>query len=175
MTNQDKYDHAKFIIERYDHYYDTVNNKGAFYIGLNTFLLGGLFAGFISLNDRVSKPDYLWALLIVFATCNLLSSIITVRAIHPYVDTSKRSAKRSLMFFGSVFGYNRENFVDAFRDQDQERMTKDTVSQVWFLARGLTVKFRRLKIAGYLIIAQFVLLIPIIFFITKNLITHEHS
>jgi hypothetical protein len=175
MTNQEKYEHAKFIIERYDHYYDTVNNKGAFYIALNTFLLGGLFAGFIALNDTVSKPYYLWLLLVIFAICNLLSSVITILAIHPYVDTTKRPTKKSLMFFGSVSIYQRENFVDAFRDQDDERTIKDATTQVWFLARGLTVKFRRLKIAGYLIIAQFIILIPVIYCVTKNLITHGNS
>jgi hypothetical protein len=175
MSSQDKYEHAKFVIERYDHYFDTVNNKGAFYIGLNTFLLGGLFAGFIALHEKVSKPYYLWVLLILFAICNLISSIITILAIHPYVNTSKKSAKKSLMFFGSVATYDREIFGNAFMQQDQQHIGKDTVTQVWFLARGLTIKFRRLKFAGYLIIVQFFILIPIIYSIIKNLLTHEYS
>ena len=48
-----KYEHAKFVIERFDHYYDTVNSKGSFYIGLNTFILGGLCAGYISIADKM--------------------------------------------------------------------------------------------------------------------------
>lgn len=167
MTNQEKYEHARFAIDRYDHYYDAVNNKGAFYIGLNTFMLGGLFAGFISLEELMEKPAYLWIMLILFAGCSLMSSILTVIAIHPFVNTSRKKGKRSLIFFASVAQYDQENFVEAFMQQDNSRITKDTVSQMWHLSKGLTRKFRLLKFAGCLIIAQFIILMPIIFSITK--------
>lgn len=167
MTNDDKYEHARFAIDRYDHYYDTVNSKGAFYIGLNTFMLGGLFAGFISLQDQMEKPPYLWTLLVLFAGCSILSSTLTVIAIHPFVNTSRKRGKRSFLFFASVARYEQDNFIEAFMQQDENRRTRDTVSQMWHLSRGLTHKFRLLKLAGWLVIAQFIILIPIIFSITK--------
>jgi hypothetical protein len=167
MTRGDKYEHARFLIDRYDHYYDTVNNKGAFYISLNTFMLGGLFAGFISLQDQLDKPAYLWIMLIVFAGCSLFSSILTVIAIHPFVEIPSKKGERSLIYFASVQQYEEQNFIDAFMQQDDSRRARDTVSQMWRLARGLTRKFRLLKIAGCLIIGQFIILIPIIFSITK--------
>lgn len=167
MTRDDKYDHARFAIGRYDHYYDTVNNKGIFYISLNTFMLGGLFAGFISLQNQLDKPAYLWIMLIIFAGCSLLSSIVTVIAIHPFVKIPRKKGRRSLIYFASVQQYEEEKFIDAFIQQDDNRRTRDTVSQMWHLSKGLTLKFKLLKIAGCLIIGQFIILIPIIFSITK--------
>jgi hypothetical protein len=167
MTNDEKYEHARFAINRYDHYYDTVNNKGAFYISLNTFMLGGLSAGFISLQGNLERPTYLWLMLILFAGCSLLSSILTVIAIHPFFKIPNKKGKRSLIYFASVQQFEEQNFIEAFLQQDESRRTRDTVSQMLHLAKGLTRKFTLLKIAGSLIVAQFVILIPIIFSITK--------
>lgn len=175
MATIEKYEHAKFVIERFDHYYDSVNNKGAFYIGVNTFLLGGLFIGFISLYQQVAKPQYLWVMLIIFAMCSIVSTIATILAINPFLLSGKKKSKnRSLIFFGSVADYQKENYVSTFLAQDNERILNDTVSQTYFLAKGLSLKYQRLKVAGYLLIVQFILLIPIIYCITKNLINNEH-
>jgi hypothetical protein len=175
MATIEKYEHAKFVIERFDHYYDCVNNKGTFYVGLNTFLLGGLFIGFVSLYQQVAKPQYLWILLISFAICSVISTVATILAINPFLlSGNKKSRNRSLIFFGSVAEYQKENYADTFLKQDNDRILTDTVTQTWFLARGLDLKYKRLKVAGYLLIAQFVLLVPIIYCITKNLISHEH-
>lgn len=164
---EEKYEHARFAIARYDHYYDTVNNKGAFYISLNTFMLGGLFAGFFSWHGSLEKTDFLWTVLLLFAACNLLSSTLTVIAIHPFVKTSPKKEQRSLIFFASVAQFEQENFVQAFMQQEHEKRTSDTIAQLWHLAKGLTRKFRLLKMAGWLILAQFVLLIPTIYSISK--------
>lgn len=163
MSNIEKYEHARYVIDRYDHYYDTVNSKGAFYISLNTFMLGGLFAGFITLKDQLDKPLYLWTLLILFACCSLLSSTLTVLAIHPFVNNSHKKGKSSLIFFASVARYEKDSFIEAFLQQDENRRTRDTISQMWHLSKGLTRKFQLLKISGLLVIAQFIFLIPIIF------------
>lgn len=175
MATIEKYEHTKFIIERFDHYYDAVNNKGTFYIGLNTFLLGGLFVGFVTLYQQIPKPQYLWIMLISFALCSIVSTVATISAINPFLLSGKKKPRnRSLIFFGSIAKYQKENFVDTFLTQDNDRILKDLITQSWFLAKGLNLKYERLKLAGYLLIAQFVLLIPIIYCITKNLITHEH-
>lgn len=175
MDRNQKYGHAQFIIDRYDHYNDSVNNKGAFYIALNTFLLGGLCVGFINLYKEVDQTNYLWTLIIIFGLCSVLSTVLTIIAINPFlVSGNKDSKRRSLIFFGSVSEYQRENYLKAFLDQDEDRMTDDTINQAWLLAKGLTGKYQRLKIAGWLLIVQFLLLVPIIYSITKNLLQNEH-
>ncbi len=171
MTKKETYEHAKFIIDRYDHYNDSVNNKSAFFIALNTFLLGGLFVGFVNFYRDMEMPHTLWCLLILFGLCSILSTMLTVIASNPFLVSGNKGAKRrSLIFFGSVSEYNRENYVEAFLKQGEDRMTEDAVSQAWLLATGLTAKYRKLRVAGWLLIAQFLLLIPIIYFITLNLI-----
>lgn len=175
MTRREKYEHAKFIIDRYDHYNDAVNNKGTFYIGLNTFLLGGLSVGFVTLHKEIDKPQHLWWLAIAFGMLSVFSIVLTIFAINPYlVSGNKDSKKRSLIFFGSVSQYQKENYLQSFMDQDEDRMAIDTVNQAWLLSRGLTQKYQRLRVAGWLLVIQFLLLIPIIYSITKNLLQHEH-
>lgn len=171
MNNKEKYEHAGFMINRFDHYNDSVNNKGAFYIGLNTFLLGGLCVGFVSLYDKLEKPFYLWVLLIAFALCSIASIILTIIAINPYLASGNElSRNRSLIFFGSIAEYKKDNYMQAFKQQEDERSLDDMITQVWLLSKGLTKKYRRLKWAGFLLIVEFILLAPIIFCITKMLL-----
>jgi hypothetical protein len=175
MTRKDKYEHAKFIIGRYDHYNDAVNNKGAFYIGLNTFLLGGLCVGFVTIHKEIEKPQFLWWLAIAFGLLSILSIVLTIFAINPYLSSgNKDSKKRSLIFFGSVSEYQKENYIKTFLVQDEDRMTDDIINQAWLLSKGLTQKYKSLRIAGWMLIIQFFLLIPIIYSITKNLLQNEH-
>ncbi len=172
MTSIDKYDHAKFIIGRYDLYLNIVNSKSAFYIGLNTFLLSGLLTGYTSIYSQLHKPQYLIVLLVLFAVSSLFSIGLTILAINPYLKSGNDLSKdRSFLFFGSVAHYDKGNFITAYSQQDGERMLHDTVSQTWMLSKGLVSKYKKLKLAGYLLIFQFVLLIPIIYFITINLIS----
>ena len=35
-------DRLKYTINRFDHYFDSVNNKSAVYIAINTFITGGI-------------------------------------------------------------------------------------------------------------------------------------
>jgi hypothetical protein len=171
MTRQENYNHAKFIIDRYDHYNDSVNNKSAFFIALNTFLLGGLFVGFVNFHRDMEMTRSLWYLPIVFGLSSILSTILIVIASNPFlVSGNKEARRRSLIFFGSVAEYKRENYLQAFTQQDDDRLTEDTVNQAWILATGLTSKYRKLRIAGWLLIFQFLLLIPIIYYIALNLI-----
>ncbi len=167
---KDKYEHAKFVIDRFDHYNDSVNNKGAFSIALNTFLLGGLCVGFLSLYEKIDKPFYLLFMLTIFGLCNLASTVLTIIAINPFLTSGNDKSKRSLIFFGSVSQYKKENYIEAFLSQDENRAINDTVSQAWHLADGLTSKYRKLKLAGWLLIGQFVFLTFIIYSVTKNLL-----
>ena len=81
-----KYDHAKFLIERFDHYYDSVNNKGAFYIALNTFIFGGLCVGYITLYKDIDVNAVIWVLLSILLTSNLISTVFTVLATMPFLN-----------------------------------------------------------------------------------------
>lgn len=46
-------------ISRYDHYYDSVNNKSNVFLTLSIFVVGGLVAGYSTLMDKVACNSYL--------------------------------------------------------------------------------------------------------------------
>ena len=122
-----KYDHAKFLIERFDHYYDSVNNKGAFYIALNTFIFGGLCVGYITLYKDIDVNAVIWVLLSILLTSNLISTVFTVLATMPFL-----------------------------KDNDEYKQKP-------------SLKYKKLGWASYLLVIQFITMIPLILIVAKNL------
>lgn len=169
MSNISHYEHAKFIIGRFDYYLNIVNTKGTFYVGLNTFLLGGLFTGIMAVYKQIDHPLLLWLLLGGFVLCSLVSIICTIIAINPFLRSGNSSSpNRSLVFFGSVNEFDKAAHASAFVAQDDEAKTQDCISQSWILARGMVPKYKRLSVAGILLIVQFLLLPLVILCITQN-------
>src|SRR6185312_14862991 len=120
MDTISKYEHAKFIIGRFDQYLNIVNSKGSFYIGVNSFLLGAVFTGVTTAYTHMSHPAYLWWVLGAFAVCSLTSIICTITAINPYLKSGNRSsADRSMLFFGSVRELDKPAHQIAFLAQDE--------------------------------------------------------
>lgn len=166
-----KYEHAQFIIGRFDHYYDTVNNKGAFYIGINTFIFGGVCVGYISLYEKIGKNLSLfqWLLLAAVLVLCIASTILTIMAIKPYSkDNHANAYKPSLMYFGGIAKHELNYFNEKFNQQNSEDILNDTIQQMHSLSKGLTRKFRLLSWASYLLIIQYFLIVPAILFIFKN-------
>jgi hypothetical protein len=165
-----KYEHIQFIIQRFDHYYDTVNNKGAFYVALNTFIFGGICAGYISMHSSI-KMDWLTLFLIgLLLTSCLISLIYTILAIKPYTkDNHNNKDTASLMFFGGIARHELQNLKEKMKRQTDEEVTEDAIEQMHCLAKGLTGKFNKLRIASNLLQVQFLILLPLFFLIVKNL------
>jgi len=167
---ENKYEHIKFIIQRFDHYYDTVNSKGAFYIGLNTFIFGGLCAGYISLHKELAVGWLIWTLLGILMTSSIACTIFTIRAIKPYrKDNQGNINSPSLMFFEGIAKHEFSFLKEKMDQQTPERITEDALCQMHSLARGLSDKFRNLSIASNLLWAQFVVMVPLFLLIIKNL------
>ena len=76
----------KHTVDRYDHYFDSINNKGNLFLALNTFLLGGIITGYYGINksfeDRYNLLFFTWLAVI----CCLLSIGFTLWAIIPYLN-----------------------------------------------------------------------------------------
>lgn len=157
----------EFIIGRYDHYYDSVNNKGQFYLGLNTFIIGSMGAAFSMLNTSHTCTICLYVLLAIILLIGFTSTYYTLRAILPYLKPGDESASPSLIFFGSVSKLTKEQYLTKVSSVSAGDVVTDLISQAHQLALGLSLKFGRLKIAGLLIACEFAFLIPflILFFI----------
>lgn len=165
-----KYEHIKFIIERFDHYYDTVNNKGSFYIGLNTFIFGGLCVGYSSLYKSIHADIWTWILLAVLVMSCLSSTLFTISAIKPYSkDNHSNDDNPSLMYFGGIVRYELNHLKEKFNEQTPEQMNNDALQQMHSLAKGLNGKFKKLRIASVFLQIQFCALIPLFIIIIKNL------
>ena len=154
-----------YSINRFDHYFDSINNKTALYIALNTFILGGIITGYITVQSYVSKyEDCFNILLSIEMIVGILTLILLIYASIPYVSNNSKS----IYYFGSIGSQAKKNFIEHSKNNDMKQELKDLRNQVYILSLGLNKKFFKLKIAGNLIAFQFVLLMPLIIIILIN-------
>ena len=148
MKSNDKIEALKHTMDRYDHYFNSVNNKGSLYLALNTFLLGGMVTGFYSIKESLAESSlFAYAGLI----CCLLSIGFTLWAIVPYL--SKRNpCNDSVLYFGNVSNYSLNIFKKMYDEMTEDNLYEDYLRQVHLLAIGLNQKFYRLQVATYLLV-----------------------
>lgn len=154
-----------YSINRFDHYFESVNNKTAVYLAMNTFLLGGIITVYVSVHEHI----YMFLTLFnVLLTIEMLLGIgglilITIASI-PYFSTESDS----LYYFGAIGSMPKKKFFECSKKMDTKDELKDLRNQVHTLSDGLNRKFKRLKISGRLIVVQFIILIPIILILITN-------
>lgn len=167
--NTTKYEHVKFLIERFDHYYESINSKGSFLIGLNTFILSGICAGYISFENKITQCTYSWGLLIfIFGLC-LFSILHTIRAISPFTkDNDSNDDTPSLIYFGGIARYELNSFIEKFKSTTVETINEDMYRQVHSLAKGLKAKYSKLSTVSYCLLAEFFLIIFLSIYIIQN-------
>lgn len=160
-NNNYKIEALKHTMDRYDHYYDSINNKGSLFLSLNTFLLGGVITGYYSIKDtlegRCDIIFFVWIALI----SSILSIVLTLMAIIPYLNKQADSINGSAMNFGNVSNLSFQSFKKMYDDMTEERQYHDCLQQVHLLAKGLQRKFNRLQSATYLLAGSFVSIIII--------------
>lgn len=170
MDDKIKYDHLKFLIGRFDHYYDAINSKGSFYIGLSTFLFGGIIVGYTSLHTQIGNDIFIWTLMLLMMSCCFLSIIYTIWALKPYTkDNHVNDSNKSLIFFGGIAKHTANFFTQKINAETDETILHDMTRQVHCLSIGLTVKYKRLKLSSHFLMAQFCLMLPLFYLIIKKL------
>ncbi|MEL1248386.1 Pycsar system effector family protein [Flavobacterium helocola] len=155
-----------FCIQRYDHYYDSVNNKSSVFLGLSTFIVGGLTTGYFVLPDLINCITWIYILIGILIVLGILIMIIVIQAAIPHLSNEKNS----LHYFGSISKMSCENFCLKSKDtnSDEDELI-DLRMQVHQLSSGLKSKFSFLRIAGILFLIQFILFIPLFILIINNL------
>ena len=151
----DKYEHLKFLIERFDHYYDSVNNKGNAILVINTFSIGGIAAFYTALQDDVDWSSGLKAYGIILCLLWAASLFFTSWALMPY----RKSPSSSLIFFGGIASLTETAFLNRISAQQDAVLMEDMQRQVYHLAQGLSIKFKYLRWATYLLFASYVALV----------------
>lgn len=149
----------QYSINRFDHYYDTINNKGNLFLALNTFLIGGSVTGYFSLNDLMGL-----GLFLLFGIIGLFFSFIsisfTLMAIYPYLG--KRNSvdeMKSTINFSEISNKTKTEFRQLYEEYNENSYYNDLVEQVWQLSIGLRNKFIKLQYATLYLGGAFLLLV----------------
>jgi len=159
-------DRLIYTISRFDHYFESVNNKTAVYIAINTFILGGILAGYVNVEKYIEEYVNLFNInLSLVLALGLATLILLIYASIPYFSKKPNS----LYYFGTIGSQSKDSFVEKSKKYETKDEIKDLRNQVYVLSKGLNTKFVRLKLSGQLLVLQFIALIPliIIFLINK--------
>jgi hypothetical protein len=165
----DKIDHCRFIIGRYDHYYDSINNKSAFFLSLNTFVVAGIVAIVASKEDLFRQNDRLSCMMFLILILGFISIVLTLLAAIPYLKGKIDKDSWSLIFFCSISNQGFKEFTDKLASTSDSELEKDYACQAYLLASGLKYKFKMLKAAGILILAYSIIIIPFLLYLITNL------
>lgn len=131
---------------------------------INTFSIGAIAAFYTALQDDVDWTNCLkcWGCLLGILWVGSL--FLTSWALMPY----RNSASKSLIFFGGIASHSEANFMQRFTAQQDDAVLQELQQQVYYLAKGLALKFERLRLATYLLFASYlVLLITFITLLTN--------
>lgn len=154
-----------FNINRFDGYYNGINNKCAVFLALSTFIVGGLITAYPTVLKTVNCGCWVTALMSLLIALGIAIMIVVILASTPYLN----SRKISLLYFGSIAKMKAADFIHQSKSVSAEDEVNDLRNQVYDLACGLQLKFYRLRIAGWLFFAQFILFIPLLFILIINL------
>lgn len=152
-------------ISRFDHYYDTINNKIAVNIAINTFFLGGVLGVYFAVDNKVinckSEYDFMIGL---FTFLGLITIGVLIYASIPFLNYKSSS----LYYFGTIAQNTVEEYKLISKERDEKGDLKDLREQVYFLSQGLSKKFTILKWAGYSMLFQVIVLVFVAIIIFNN-------
>ena len=158
----------EYTIGRLDHYFDSVNNKTAVYIAINTFITGGVITLITQIKETMAQHFWLLFVVGVILLLGIFSLIILALASIPYISPNTKID--SLYYFGSIGDKEFQDFSDKSENQGKKADLKDLRSQVHIMSIGLTKKFSKLTWVGILLIAQFMLLAPLTYLLISKLL-----
>jgi len=169
MEIEKKVDVAKYMISRFDTYYNGINSKGSFYLTLSTFIIGSAASGYALLHDKLALTGMHIGLLVSLVIIAFASICMTLIAVNPYLSSGNSSKYSSLLFFGSIATMKEREFCDEFDQSGIDKFYIDYKNQAYQLAKGLNKKFTIMFWVGRLLMIQFLLIsIIIISFLTNN-------
>jgi hypothetical protein len=151
-------------ISRYDHYYDSVNNKSNVLLSLGIFIVGGLVAAYPFVMEKVTCNNWLHFLMGTLITLGVSNLLILTWTSLPFLSKNKTS----LLYFGSIAGMVASDFLSKSSARTYDEELQDLRLQVHSLASGLRSKFRRLEVVGFLLIVQVIFFIPLVAYIIKH-------
>ncbi|MFD0765817.1 Pycsar system effector family protein [Mucilaginibacter lutimaris] len=161
---------SELIFSRFDKYLETVNTKGTLYLAINTFFISAVIANIDKLNTSFVLTEEVITFIGLFLCVCLISTALVLLAINPFLNTgTKNGVASSIFFYGSVAAYEKDVFIKRLNDISTEELKDDVGGQLYCLAEGLKSKYNKLKWAGWLVLGEFILLIPLTVLLTSHL------
>jgi len=157
---------AKFIISRYDHYFDSINSKSNIYLALNTFIIGGIISGYYALDKQYHFGYSFKYLFLVILLVNLGAIFFTLSAIRPFLCKRRNLPEKSLYYFGDVATFNVSHYRKTLKNITEQDLLNDATNQIHQLATGLNKKYKRINLASILIGVQVFLIMVFVVLLT---------
>lgn len=163
--NRAEKERLNFNVCRFDHYYDSINNKIAVYITINTFLLGGVAGMYLTINEKILYFRQEYEFLIIWVSIlGLLTILALIYSSLPYL--SHKSS--SLYYFGTIASNTLERYVERSKKNEEAEDVEDLREQVYYLSKGLVKKYKIIRWAGCSMLSQIMILIGIAIIIFNN-------
>ncbi|RXR34871.1 hypothetical protein EQG68_02880 [Flavobacterium piscinae] len=163
--NKSEKERLLFNIGRFDHYYDSINNKIAVYIAVNTFLLGGITGTYFAISSKLTIcKSSIEFLIILLTLVGLLTIALLIYASIPFLGFKSSS----LYYFGTISKNTFDEYKEKSKKCDEKEDLNDLREQVYYLSKGLSKKFTILSITGQSMLFQVIMLIIVSLLIFKN-------
>lgn len=163
--NKSEKERLLFNIGRFDHYYDSINNKIAVYIAINTFLLGGMIGTYFTISSKLTIcKSSIEFLIILLTLVGLLTIAVLIYTSIPFLGFKSSS----LYYFGTISKNTFDEYKEKSRKCDEKEDLNDLREQVYYLSQGLSKKFTILRITGQSMLCQVIMLIIVSLLIFKN-------
>jgi hypothetical protein len=167
MTQREQIDLMKFNISRYDHYYDSVNNKANFWLAFNSFAIGAVLASYSTAKELVvlENRGMFSCGVAVFTILSVFACILIMVASSPHLNARRRAANatRSLLYFDDVAAMDVVDYRNELDSADIVRETSDMTGQAHSLAMGLARKYKILSYVGRMMILSLLVLLYMIY------------
>jgi hypothetical protein len=151
MMEEKRNEILRFIISRFDHYFNLANIKASLLLTINGVLIGVAFSTYLNLFNKAIRPGLKTCVQIGFSMSVILvliSAYFALKVIFAFLKSGKRSLDyHSLVFFGSIQEIEREIFVKKFQETSLDEINKDLIEQAHVLSSGLYKKYKHLNIA----------------------------
>jgi len=163
-------EHSKYLIDRFDHYAESANNKANFYLAFNTFVIGAIAAGHNEiLKLAVGNMEYGVKLGLIFmVVLSFLSMIFTLLSMRPHLSSGNKSDYHTLVFFKSISELSESDFEEKYTAQKEKDIERDLVKQLYQLSKILDKKYAKLKIVGWLVFGELAIFTVVVFVLILN-------
>lgn len=153
------------IIERYDHYIESANNKANYALTFSISLSVAIAAllGYSEIFKFELDKGYLnilKILTIVLYTANSICALIIFLGIHNIIFPNTyvpEGIKKSKIFFGDVASLDHDNYATSIKDMTTESLQLDLSIQINIMARIVDEKFKLQKKVMNIISRQYII------------------